>query len=517
MSGERYALLSVSDKDGVAELAAGLLKHGLALLSTGGTATALRRAGLEVADVSTLTGFPEILDGRVKTLHPKLHGGLLARRDVAAHVEAMHAHDIPAIEVAIINLYPFVETLASGADDAACIENIDVGGPAMLRAAAKNHAHVTVVTDPADYDALLSELAAGKGRTSPEFRRRMAGKAFALSAAYDAAVANYFSAEGFESKRSVGGSLKLKLRYGENPHQRAALYVSDPRVPGPANARVLQGKALSYNNINDLDAAFALAADLGTATPACVIVKHAGPSGVARADTLYAAWHDAFRADPISAFGGVVAVNTILDGHTAQAMSEIFLEAIIAPEATPEAISALQSKPGVRLLLTGSMPDPRTTGVCVRSVAGGLLMQTRDAVTIGGDDVRIVTQQPPADSHIEAMLFAMTVCKHVKSNAIVLVHGRTTAGIGAGQMSRVDSAFMAVRKARQIYGDELPGDLVAASDAFFPFPDGLEILAEAGVKAIIQPGGSIRDAEVIAAADGFGIAMLMTGIRHFYH
>jgi phosphoribosylaminoimidazolecarboxamide formyltransferase/IMP cyclohydrolase len=514
------ALISVSDKEGLVELGQALSASGVHILSTGGSAAALRKAGVAVTEVSDHTGFPEILDGRVKTLVPQIHGGLLGRRDLPAHVAQMAEHGIAPIDLLVSNLYPFEATVASGAAPDDCIENIDIGGPAMIRAAAKNHDHVAVVTDISQYAAILAALQAGG--TSLALRRQFAAAAYARTAAYDAAIAAWFAAqqgEDFPARMTVTGSLRQTLRYGENPHQRAALYGNGTR-PGVANARQIQGKELSFNNLNDTDAAFECVAEFPE--PTIVIVKHANPCGVASAATLAEAWDAALRCDPVSAFGGIVAANRTLDAAAAARIAAIFSEVIVAPDADEEARAILSRKKNVRLLLTGSLPDPAAPGLQMRSLAGGFLVQTRDSGRVAADALKVVTKRAPTEAEIADLLFAFRVCKHVKSNAIVYVHESATVGVGAGQMSRVDSARIAGWKgeaAAKAAG--LPGNLtqgsVAASDAFFPFADGLEAIIAAGATAVIQPGGSIRDNEVIAAADEAGIAMVFTGMRHFRH
>ena len=514
------ALISVSDKAGLVELAQALVTHGTQILSTGGSAATLRAAGLPVTEVSDHTGFPEILDGRVKTLVPQIHGGLLGRRDLPAHREQMAAHGIAPIDLLVSNLYPFEATVAAGGADDDCIENIDIGGPAMIRAAAKNHDHVAVVTDTTQYAALISALATGG--TTLALRRQFAAAAYARTAAYDAAIAAWFAArqgEEFPMRLTVGGTLQQTLRYGENPHQRAALYSNGSR-PGVAAARQVQGKALSFNNLNDTDAAFECVAEF--AEPTIVIVKHANPCGVATAATLAEAWDAALRCDPVSAFGGIVAANRTLDAAAATRIAAIFSEVIVAPDADAEACAILSRKKNLRLLLTGALPDPAAAGLQIRSLAGGLLVQTRDAGRVTADTLRIATKRAPTDRELADLIFAFRVCKHVKSNAIVYARDAVTVGVGAGQMSRVDSARIAAWKgeaAAQAAGAtaNLTQGSVAASDAFFPFADGLEAIIAAGATAVIQPGGSIRDDEVIAAADKAGIAMVFTGMRHFRH
>ena len=517
----RRALLSVSDKTGIAEFAATLAAAGIELLSTGGTAKMLREAGLDVTDVSTVTGFPEIMDGRVKTLHPKIHGGLLARRDNDAHLAAMKAEGIDDIDLLVVNLYPFEATLKRTDDRDELIENIDIGGPAMIRAAAKNHAFVTVICDPADYEATGSEIAK-QGGTSLVLRQKLAATAFARTAAYDSAIANWMASDdaSLPKSTSLAGIRVNALRYGENPHQQAALYSNGSDRPGVTNARQLQGKPLSYNNINDTNAAFELAAEFDA--PTVAIIKHANPCGVASGDSMIEAWQHALAADPVSAFGGIVALNRSLDEELAHAITSIFTEVVIAPDASDAAMAVMQAKPNLRLLLTGAMPDPAVSAPAFKSVAGGFLVQTRDNGIITRNDLKIVTRRIPSDAEIDDMLFAWKVTKHVKSNAIVFVKDAITAGVGAGQMSRIDSARIAVQKAAdmaKLNGWDTPRTTgsVAASDAFFPFADGLEAIAKAGSTAIIQPGGSMKDDEVIAAADEAGLAMVFTGMRHFNH
>ena len=514
------ALISVTDKGRLIELGQALAAAGAHILSTGGSAAALRAAGVAVTEVSDHTGFPEILDGRVKTLVPQIHGGLLGRRDLPAHQAQMAEHGIAPIDLLVCNLYPFEATVAAGADRAACVENIDIGGPALIRAAAKNHDHVAVVTDIAQYDALLAALAAGG--TTLELRRQFAGAAYARTAAYDAAISAWFAAqegEAFPTRITVGGTLRQTLRYGENPHQQAALYANGDR-PGVANARQVQGKALSFNNLNDTDAAFECVAEFEA--PTIVIVKHANPCGVASARSLDEAWDAALRCDPVSAFGGIVAANRTLDEAAATRIAAIFSEVIVAPDADEAARAILSRKKNLRLLLTGALPDPAAPGTQLRSLAGGLLVQTRDAGRVSDAALRVVTKRAPTEAERADLIFAFRVCKHVKSNAIVYARAAATVGVGAGQMSRVDSARIAAWKgsaAAEAAG--APANLtqgsVAASDAFFPFADGLEAIVAAGATAVIQPGGSIRDDEVIAAADKAGIAMVFTGMRHFRH
>ncbi|MGF1658045.1 MAG: bifunctional phosphoribosylaminoimidazolecarboxamide formyltransferase/IMP cyclohydrolase [Rubrimonas sp.] len=522
----RRALLSVSDKSGLADFAAALAARGVELVSTGGTAAALRAAGLAVRDVAEITGFPEMLEGRVKTLHPAVHGGLLARRDAPEHMAALAAHGIGEIDLLGVNLYPFEATVASGADPATCVENIDIGGPAMIRAAAKNHDAVAVVTDPADCADILAELEA-HGGTTLALRRRLAAEAYALTAAYDAAVSAWMAAQAdlaAPRRRAVAGVLAQPLRYGENPHQGAAFYVGGPARQGVATARQLQGKELSYNNIADTDAAFEALAELDrpdfAGRAACVIVKHANPCGAALGETPAQAYARAFDCDRTSAFGGIVALNRPLDAETARAIAAIFTEVVIAPGASDEARALFAAKPNLRLLLTDAIPDAAAPGLAWKQVAGGWLAQDRDAALL--EDLRVVTRRAPTDAELADLRFAWAVAKHVKSNAIVYAKGGATVGVGAGQMSRLDSTRIAARKAAEMGAalglpDSPAIGSVAASDAFFPFADGLETVAEAGATAVIQPGGSVRDAEVIAAADGRGIAMVFTGMRHFRH
>jgi phosphoribosylaminoimidazolecarboxamide formyltransferase/IMP cyclohydrolase len=523
------ALLSVSDKTGLVDLARALEPFGVDLLSTGGTAAALSEAGFAVIDVAQMTGFPEMMDGRVKTLHPRVHGGLLAIRSEPAHQAAMIANDITPIDLLVVNLYPFEATLKRGASFEDRVENIDVGGPAMIRGAAKNHDDVVVIVDVDDYPALIDELRRGQGTTSLDFRRRMAQKAFARTAAYDAAISNWLAQEVHEPApkwRAFGGVLHPSfgaLRYGENPQQRAALYLSADSRPGVATARQIQGKELSYNNINDTDAAYELVAEFDSAESAAVaIIKHANPCGVAVGRSLLNAYEKALSSDPVSAFGGVVALNRKLDAASARKIVEIFTEVIIAPDADDEALAIIATKKNLRLLLAGSLPDPKAPTLSVRSVAGGLLVQDRDDGAPEEGALKVVTKRAPNAREMADLKFAWTVAKHVKSNAIVYVKDGVTVGVGAGQMSRVDSARIAARKAEE--AAEMAGwpeprtrGSVVASDAFFPFADGLVATIEAGATAVIQPGGSVRDAEVIAVADEAEVAMVFTGMRHFRH
>jgi phosphoribosylaminoimidazolecarboxamide formyltransferase/IMP cyclohydrolase len=522
----RTALLSVSDKTGIVEFAQALHQRGVRLLSTGGTHKALAAAGLPVTDVSEITGFPEIMDGRVKTLHPLVHGGLLAIRDDAEHVEAMKAHGIEAIDLSVINLYPFEQVRAAGGDYPTTVENIDIGGPAMIRASAKNHAYVTVVTDAADYGDVIEALSQNDGQTTYALRQRLAAKAYARTAAYDAAISNWF-AEALEIEmpayRVVGGALKEKMRYGENPHQSAGFYVTGENRPGVATATLLQGKQLSYNNINDTDAAFELVAEFAPENgPACAIIKHANPCGVATGATLVEAYSRALACDSVSAFGGIIALNQMLDAATAQEIVKLFTEVIIAPSVTDEAKAIIAAKPNLRLLTTGALPDPRSRGLMAKTVSGGLLVQTRDNVLVEDLDLKVVTKRAPTATELEDMKFAFKIAKHVKSNAVIYAKNGQTAGIGAGQMSRVDSARIAALKAEDAakalgLTTPLTKGAAVASEAFYPFADGLLAAIAAGATAVIQPGGSMRDEEVIAAADEHGVTMVFTGVRHFRH
>ncbi|MCP5367777.1 MAG: bifunctional phosphoribosylaminoimidazolecarboxamide formyltransferase/IMP cyclohydrolase [Hyphomicrobiales bacterium] len=518
----RRALLSVSDKTGLAEFGRFLADQGVEILSTGGSAKALREAGVAVVEVSDHTGFPEIMDGRVKTLQPTIHGGLLAVRGNPEHEAAMAQHGIAAIDLLAVNLYPFEATVAQGADFDTCIENIDIGGPALIRAAAKNHAFVTVVVDPADYAQVMDEMEAGGGATTLDFRRQLAAKAYARTGAYDAAISGWFTGqvgEDFPQRLVFAGELKQTMRYGENPHQAAAFYVNSEGRPGVATATQLQGKELSYNNLNDTDAAFELVAEFDRT--ACVIVKHANPCGVAVDDDMVAAYRKALSCDPESAFGGIIALNRTLDGATAEEIAKLFAEVIIAPDIDADARAILGAKKNLRVLATGGMPDPAASGMMVKNLSGGYLLQGRDNRVVS-DDLKVVTRRQPTEREMADLLFGFTVCKHVKSNAIVYAKNGMTVGVGAGQMSRVNSCRIAAFKAEE--AAKTAGDAeswaigsVVASDAFFPFADGLIAAAEAGVTAVIQPGGSIRDEEVIAAADERDLAMVLTGMRHFRH
>ena len=520
------ALLSVSDKSGLIDFARALAKHDIELVSTGGTAKAIAAAGLKVRDVSELTGFPEMMDGRVKTLHPKVHGGLLAIRDNAEHANAMKAHGIAPIDLLVVNLYPFEATVDKGAGFEECIENIDIGGPAMIRGAAKNHDDVAVVVEASDYQAVLDELNANQGATTLALRRRLAAKVYARTAAYDAAISNWFAGEpNIEAPdfRAFGGRLIQALRYGENPHQKAAFYRLPDKRPGVSTLRQLQGKELSYNNINDTDAAFECVAEFDPKrTAACVIVKHANPCGVAEGPDLATAYRRALACDSTSAYGGIIALNRTLDAATAESVTGIFTEVIIAPDATEDAIAVVAKRRNLRLLLTGGLPDPRAIGLTAKTVAGGLLVQGRDNAVVDDMLLKVATKRAPTEAEMRDLMFAFRVAKHVKSNTIVYAKDLATVGIGAGQMSRVDSARIAARKAQDAatalnLAEPLTKGSVVASDAFFPFADGMLACIEAGATAVIQPGGSMRDDEVIKAADEHGIAMVFTGVRHFRH
>ncbi len=522
----KRALLSVSDKSGIVDLATALSRHGVELVSTGGTAAALRDAGLSVRDISDLTGFPEMMDGRVKTLHPIVHGGLLAVRDNPEHVASMQEHGIGAIDIVVVNLYPFEATVAKGADRDTIIENIDIGGPSMVRSAAKNHDAVAIVTDPADYAALVAELDE-TGGTTLATRRRFAAKAYAATAAYDSAIAQWFAfadqGQMFPDTLPLAFTRGAELRYGENPHQSASLYIPrGPSARGIAQAEQVQGKALSYNNYNDADAALELVSEFRDGPPTVVIVKHANPCGVATGETLIEAYQAALACDSVSAFGGIIAVNRPLDGATARAISGIFTEVVAAPSADGEAKAVFAAKKNLRLLLTGDLPDPARGGLSVKTIAGGLLVQSRDAGNLDQVELKVVTKRQPTDQELADCRFAWTVAKHVKSNAIVYARGGSTAGIGAGQMNRLESARIAAWKAKDAadkagWAEARTIGSAVASDAFFPFADGLLAAVEAGATAVIQPGGSIRDDEVIAAADEAGLAMVFTGMRHFRH
>jgi len=519
----KRALVSVSDKTGVVALGRFLAERGVEILSTGGSAEALRKGGVPVTEVAAATGHPEILGGRVKTLHPKIHGGILARRDDPAHMAELAAQGIAPIDLVVVNLYPFEATLASGGDVAACIENIDIGGPTLIRAAAKNHGFVTVLVNPADYPLVTAEMTENGNATTAALRRRLAALAFSRTAAYDAAISTWLSqvqGELFPHRLVMAGTRQQILRYGENPHQSAAFYASSESRFGVATAIQLQGKELSYNNLNDTDAAFECVAEF--AAPACVVLKHANPCGVALGATPAEAWARALACDPVSAFGGVVAFNRPLDAETAREVAKIFTEVVIAPRVEDAARAIMGEKKNVRVLEAGGLPVPSQTGLLVRSLAGGFLVQTRDTGKTEARDLKTVSKRAPEAKETEDLLFAFVVAKHVKSNAVVFARDKATVAIGAGQMSRVDAARMAVLKALDAAGKagethaRTEGSVVA-SDAFFPFPDALVVAAEAGATAVIAPGGSLRDAEVIAAADERGLAFVHAPLRHFRH
>ena len=517
------ALISVSDKKDLIKLGTFLIEKGVEILSTGGSAKYLLDAGVPVKGVSKHTGFPEIMDGRVKTLHPKIHGGILARRSESSHLNALVKHAIDPIDMIVVNLYPFEETVSGGANFATCIENIDIGGPSLIRAAAKNHESVTVVTDPKDYDSIINSMSENQGATTPQLRRQLAAAAYAKTAAYDAAISGWFAEQAgdeFPKLHTLVGTRTQVMRYGENPHQAAAFYRTSNNRFGVGTAKQLQGKELSYNNLNDTDAAFELVAEFND--PAVAIIKHANPCGVAIGGSLSEAYGRALKCDPVSAFGGIIAINRELDAATAELMADLFLEVIIAPKVTEGAKDILTSKKNLRVLITGEMPHPSMGGQTLKMLAGGYLLQDRDAAQVEKNHLKTVTQRPPSDQELLDLIFAFTVCKHVKSNAIVYAKAGATVGIGAGQMSRIDSCRIAAQKAidaAEAAGESEPltNGSVVASDAFFPFPDGLLAAAAAGVTAVIQPGGSIRDDEVISAADENDLAMVLTGIRHFRH
>ena len=519
----KRALISVSDKTGIEDFARKLQEHGVEILSTGGTAKALSGSGIKVTEVSNHTGFPEIMEGRVKTLHPKIHGGILAKRDNSKHIQAMQDNDITDIDMVIINLYPFVKTMHSGADFSECIENIDIGGPAMIRAAAKNHNFVTVITDPQDYDRVLEDMNNNDAGVTYTTRQSLAFTAFSLTATYDSNIAGWFANQVEETtprRISFSGTLKQELRYGENPHQKAALYLVDDSLrPGAARATQLQGKELSYNNLNDTDAAFELVSEFKE--PTVAIIKHANPCGVATNKDLFNAYNQALMCDQTSAFGGIIALNRPLTADIASAIIERFVEVIIAPSVDSTALEILKAKKNIRVLTTEEMPDIEQKRRMVTRIAGGLLVQDTDCELLG-DDLKTVTDREPTKQEMADMLFAFRVAKHVKSNAIIYAKDGATVGIGAGQMSRIDSTRIAAWKAEEAakeagWSEPLTNGSVVASDAFFPFADGLIAAAEAGATAIIQPGGSIRDNEVIDAANERGLAMVFTGMRHFKH
>ncbi|WP_420563406.1 bifunctional phosphoribosylaminoimidazolecarboxamide formyltransferase/IMP cyclohydrolase [Thalassobaculum sp.] len=517
------ALISVSDKTGLIEFAAALSQMGVEILSTGGTAKAIAEAGIPVVEVAERTGFPEVMDGRVKTLHPVIHGGLLARRDLDHHVAAMDEHGIAPIDLLVVNLYPFEATRARGAGYDESVENIDIGGPAMIRAASKNHDFVTVIVDVEDYAPVLEEMRANEGATTLALRRKLAATAYGRTAAYDAAISGWLAGEVgevFPRRFTLAGSAPQVLRYGENPHQQAAFYRTTESRAGVSTAEQMQGKELSYNNLNDTDAAFELAAELDD--PGIAIIKHANPCGVAVAGSLSEAWDAALACDPVSAFGGIVAANRRMDAATAEKIAAIFSEVVIAPDFDPAALEVFAAKKNLRVLKTGGMPDPTAAGLMVKNLAGGLLVQSRDAGRVTQAELKVVTKRAPTEAEMRDLLLAFRIGKHVKSNTIVYVKDGSTAGIGAGQMSRVDAARIAAIKAKDAakaagWAEPRTVGSVAASDAFFPFADGLITVAEAGATAIIQPGGSIRDEEIIAAADERNLAMVLTGMRHFRH
>lgn len=520
------ALISVSDKKGIVEFAQALSERGVELISTGGTSKLLREAGLVVKDVADITKFPEMMDGRIKTLHPNVHGGLLAMRDNPEHSKAQDEHDIQNIDLLVVNLYPFEETIRGGADFATTIENIDIGGPAMIRAAAKNHDGVSVIVDKDDYSLLLAEMAENDGKVSLSFRQTLAAKAYARTANYDAVISNWFAGElSIETPKwvSFSGELSAPMRYGENPHQVAAFYKSGEQRCGVATAEQIQGKALSYNNLNDTDAAIELVAEFDPAlAPAAAIIKHANPCGVALGSSLKEAYLKALQCDPVSAFGGIIAFNQTLDEAAAEELTKIFTEVVVAPDATAQAKAVLSKKKNLRLLLTNGLPDPKSPDVTAKMLAGGFLMQGRDNGTVEQLDLKVVTKRAPSAQELADLKIAFKICKHVKSNAIIYVKDGASVGIGAGQMSRVDSARIAAWKAEEAakqagLDQPLTQGCVVASDAFFPFADGLLAAVNAGATAVIQPGGSMRDDEVIAGADEADIAMVMTGMRHFRH
>ncbi|PJB71997.1 MAG: bifunctional phosphoribosylaminoimidazolecarboxamide formyltransferase/inosine monophosphate cyclohydrolase [Alphaproteobacteria bacterium CG_4_9_14_3_um_filter_47_13] len=520
----RRALISVTNKHGLDKFVQKLQALGVEILSTGGTAKMLKDAGIDVIDVAAYTGFPEIMDGRVKTLHPKVHGGILARRNEDSHLKAMADHNIDGIDLVVVNLYPFTEVMREGSDYATCIENVDIGGPAMIRAAAKNHEFVAVVTDPQDYEKVINNLEDHDGATTYALRQTLAATALALTATYDSNIASWIAAQideyDFPRRISFSGNWKQTLRYGENPHQKAALYLDGSLRPGVTTAKQLQGKELSYNNLNDTDAAFELVSEFDE--PAVAIIKHANPSGVSCAASTLEAYKKALLCDPVSAFGGIIALNRPLDKETAEAIIKVFSEVIIAPSINADALTILQQKEKLRVLTTGGLPDPKAHRRLVKSLSGGLLVQDADNGQITPEDLKIVSEREPTQQEMKDMIFAFRVAKHVKSNAIVYARNNATVGIGAGQMSRIDSTRIAAQKAKDAaisagLDAPLTKGSVVASDAFFPFADGLIAAADAGATAVIQPGGSIRDEDVIAAADERGLAMVFTDMRHFRH
>jgi phosphoribosylaminoimidazolecarboxamide formyltransferase/IMP cyclohydrolase len=508
------ALISVSDKTGLLEFAKFLAENKIEILSTGGTAKALRDAGIAVTEVSDHTGFPEIMDGRVKTLHPKIHGGLLGVRNNEAHKKAMSEHDIAPIDLVVINLYPFEATVAKGAGFDECIENIDIGGPSMVRSAAKNHEFVTIVTDPADYASVMDEMKANNNATTHKTRKLLAAKAYSRTAAYDSAISNWFNAQNenpFPQHLTIVGNLKQTLHYGENPHQKAAFYAHGAAEGTLAGCKQVQGSELSYNNLNDVSAAFELVREFDE--PAVVIVKHANPCGVAIGKNIIEAFTKALACDPVSAYGGIIATNRPLTREFCEALGKLFLEVMIAPDADAAALETLSTRKKLKLLLAGEIKKPAAK-MTIKTISGGFLYQDDDTI-ITKDALKTVTKTAPDKTQLNDLHFAFTVAKHVKSNTIVLAKNGATIGIGAGQMSRIDSTRIACWKAKEA-GLETKG-CVLASDAFFPFPDNVEMAAQAGISAIIQPGGSMRDAEVIAEAEKNNIAMVFTGVRHFRH
>ena len=516
----KTALISVSDKSGLDKVVQSLKDHNIKIVSTGGTAKSIAAMGVDVTDVSSLTNFPEMMDGRVKTLHPNVHGGLLSKRDDMNHVQSQKEHDIEDIDLIIVNLYPFEETIKSQENEEVCIENIDIGGPAMLRSAAKNHKFVTVITDTNDYDGLINEMQKNNGSTTLEYRKQLAAKTFSTTAYYDSLISNWFylSSDEEAEKFSTAGKLSSKLRYGENPHQSANLYKSSMQHSGIPYATLLQGKELSYNNINDADAALQLIKEFDKATPTVAIIKHANPCGVASGITLHEAYTKAFSCDTTSAFGGIIALNQPIDKESATEIIKIFTEVIIAPGITDEAKEIFKTKNNLRVLILTSL-HTKNASQNYKSIEGGILVQSNDSKETSKSDLKVVTQKKPSESQIEDMLFAFKVCKHVKSNAIIYVKNKKTIGIGAGQMSRVDSAKIASQKNSEMEDTEENSlkDSVVASDAFFPFPDGLLVTISSGATAVVQPGGSVKDEEVIEAADKAGISMVFTAIRHFRH
>ena len=516
----KTALVSVSDKTGLEELVHCLAKHNIQIISTGGTSKAIQELGVNVNDVASITNFPEMMDGRVKTLHPNIHGGLLAKRDNDDHKNSQKEHGIQDIDLVVVNLYPFEETINSDSNEEKCIENIDIGGPAMLRSAAKNHQFVTVVTDTNDYQDIISELDKNDGSTTIEFRKKLAAKTYAITAQYDTLISNWFLKDDNELKINFSspGTLSSELRYGENPHQSAGIYKSSFQKSGIPYADLIQGKELSYNNINDADAALQLIKEFDPKESAVAIIKHANPCGVACGKSLIDAYEKAFSCDTTSAFGGIIAVNQTLDEDTAKKILEVFTEVIIIPEITEGAKKILQEKSKIRVLLVNNINSNKVNH-SFKSIEGGILVQSGDDKETKDSDLKIVTKIQPTKEQRSDMLFAFKVCKHVKSNAIIYVKNKKTIGIGAGQMSRVDSAKIASQKNSEMEPTDENSlkDSIVASDAFFPFADGLLVTIASGATAVIQPGGSIKDDEVIKAADEAGISMVFTGTRHFKH